>query len=118
MFREELQHLTERVPGAHGALIMGLDGIAVDKFTTQNGVNLEVLSAEYMSMVKKTAETNADLGIGSVAELSISTPDLLAILMAVTPEYFLIFALKPTGNSGRARYEARKSSLRLAKELS
>ena len=115
MFREELKSLTERVPGARGALIMGLDGIAVDRFLVEDEGNLETLGAEYLSVVKKFAETHEELGIGRIQELSMVTESLFAVFMSVTEEYFLVVAVPPNGNLGRARYEARKSSLRLEK---
>ena len=59
MFKEELKALTEQVPGAQGALIMGLDGIAVDRFSRDDTVNLEALAAEYLSLVKKLRETSS-----------------------------------------------------------
>ena len=117
MFRDELKKLTERVPGAQGALIMGLDGITVDKFEPGD-LNLDALSAEYLSLVKQTAETNEELGIGRVQEMNFITDRLVAILMSITHEYFLVLALPPNGNFGRARYETRKSTLGLADELS
>jgi predicted regulator of Ras-like GTPase activity (Roadblock/LC7/MglB family) len=118
MFRQALKELTARIPGAKGALIMGLDGIAVEKFTSGDGINLEAFSAEYLSLVKKTVETNQELGIGRIQELTVFTDSLIAIIKAVTPEYFLVFALPPQGYFGQARFELRKAVLRLAKELS
>lgn len=118
MFRAELQDLTHRTPGARGALIMGLDGIAVDKYLASEGINLEVFSAEYLSLLKKTLDTNRELGLGQLRELTVFTDHLIAIIQAVTTEYFIVFALPPEGNFGRARFEIRKSALRLAKELS
>ena len=117
MFREELKSLTARVPGAKSALIMGMDGISVDQHAVDKSLNLEALSAEYLSMVKKAAETNRELGIGPLVELSLFTESVVAVLLAVTEEYFLVLAVPPNGNYGRARYEVRKSALLLAKEL-
>ena len=117
MFKEELKNLTSRVPGACGALIVGLDGIPVEKYLAADGVNLEVFSAEYLSLVKKTIETNRELGIGSVKEMTILTESLTAIIKAVTPDYFLVFTLVPRGNFGQARFELTKAALRLAKEF-
>jgi predicted regulator of Ras-like GTPase activity (Roadblock/LC7/MglB family) len=118
MFKEELRDLTQRTPGARGALIMGLDGISVEKFVAGEGINLEVFSAEYLSLVKKTLDTNRELGLGRVKELTVFTEAMIAIIEAVTAEYFIVFALPPDGNFGRARYEIHKSALRLARELS
>ena len=117
MFKEELKNLTARIPSARGAIIMGLDGIAVEKYGASDGVNLEAFSAEYLGLLKKTIETNRELGIGRVQELTVFTESLVAIIKAVTPEYFLICALAGHSNFGQARYELRKSVLRLAKEF-
>ena len=83
-----------------------------------DGLNLEAFSAEYLSLLKKTFETNRELGLGRVQELTVFTENLIAIIKAVTNEYYMVFALPPHGNFGQARFELRKSVLRLAKELS
>ena len=44
--------------------------------------------------------------------------DYISRLMAVNEDYFLILAVATNGNSGLARYQLRKSVLRLVKELS
>ena len=118
MFKEELQDLTARTPGARGAILMGLDGIPVERYQPADGINLEAFSAEYLSLLKKTFETNRELGLGRVQELTVFTENMIAIIKAVTPEYYIVFALPPQGNFGQARFELRKSVLRLAKELS
>ena len=118
MFREKLKELTERVPGANAALIMGLDGISVDKYAGEGAINLEALSAEYLSMIKNSGETVTDLGAGDVKEFNLVTDELIAIIMSVTPEYFVVLALLPSGSFGRARYELKKASFQLASELS
>jgi len=118
MFKQELKSLTERIPGANGALIMGLDGITVERFSSDDLVNLEALSAEYLSLVKKSVEMNQEFGIGRIQELSVTTARLTAVFMAVTEEYFLVLTVAANGGIGRARYELRKSALRLAGELS
>ena len=51
------------------------------------------------------------------ASYKVLTESLVAIIQAVTPEYFLICALSNRSNFGQARYELRKSVLRLAKEF-
>ena len=117
MFKQELKSLTGKIPGAVGAILMGLDGISVEKYVIDKKINLEAFSAEYLSLVKRTFETNRELGVGRVDELTVFAENLTALIKAVTPEYFIVCALTAGSIAGRARYEMKKSTLRLAKEL-
>src|SRR5687768_11007683 len=59
MFKELLESIIERTEGSLGALIMGTDGIAVEKVLGEAGVdaNLDVAAAEFTSLVR-----NAPIG--------------------------------------------------------
>jgi predicted regulator of Ras-like GTPase activity (Roadblock/LC7/MglB family) len=118
MFKEQLRKLVDQIDHARGAVIMGMDGLAVEKVGSEDGLNLEALAAEYVSIIKRAVETNQDLGVGSIHEMTVFTDSVVAILKAVTPEYFLVCALTPDGNFGRARFEMRKSMFALERELS
>ena len=50
--------------------------------------------------------------MGKASEVSIRTEKLVAVARPLTPDYFVVLALSPEGNVGRARYE-----LRVAAEL-
>lgn len=117
MFKEPLKQLVAAIDGAHGVIIMGLDGIPVDKYVADDKLNLEAFAAEYMSLIKRTTETNRELGVGTIQELTVFADRIIAIIKAITPEYFLVFALRPDGNFGRARFEMRKTGLALEREL-
>jgi len=118
MFKEQLRELVDQIGEARGALIVGLDGLAVEKVSLDDELNLEAFAAEYLSLIKQTMEANRDLGVGGIRELTVFSENLIAILKAVTPEYFLVCALSPEGNFGRARFEMRKSMFALEQELS
>ena len=55
MFKEILETIIERTEGSLGALIMGIDGIAVERSLKQAGqeANLDVAAAEFTSLVRK-----------------------------------------------------------------
>ena len=97
---------------------MGLDGIAVDKLMSDHTLNIEALAAEYLSTVKKLIEANLEHRVGQIEELNVITDSIVAVVMAITKEYFLVLALPPNGNFGLARYQLRKCVLRLVGELS
>ena len=54
MFKELLESIVERTEGSLGALIMGTDGIAVEKVLGEAGMdaNLDVAAAEFTSLVR------------------------------------------------------------------
>jgi predicted regulator of Ras-like GTPase activity (Roadblock/LC7/MglB family) len=119
MFREPLAAVIERTDGSIGALIMGMDGIAVEKFLTDEAreANLDVAAAEFTSLVRNVQRTGGDTGIGSLSELVITYQGISIIMRMLSHEYFLILALRPEGNMGRGRFELRKAELQLAREF-
>ena len=54
MFKEALSEVVERTEGATGALIMGMDGIAVERVFLPEGsdTNMDVAAAEVTSLVR------------------------------------------------------------------
>ena len=68
MFKEMLESIIERTEGSLGALIMGTDGIAVEKVLGDAGAdaNLDVAAAEFTSWCV-------------VLNAPVTTPDLVAL---------------------------------------
>jgi predicted regulator of Ras-like GTPase activity (Roadblock/LC7/MglB family) len=119
MFKETLQAVIERTDGSIGALIMGTDGIAVEKVLMPEGVdsNLDVAAAELTSLVRNAQRTSDDVGLGALHEMVIACENYTLIMRLVSREYFLILAVRSDANFGRGRFELRKAELILAKEF-
>jgi predicted regulator of Ras-like GTPase activity (Roadblock/LC7/MglB family) len=119
MFKEPLEAIMERTDGSIGALIMGTDGIAVEKILRPEGrdANLDIAAAEFTSLVRNAQRTGADTGLGGLQELVVCYDDLNVIMRSINQEYFLVLALRPDGNLGRGRFEMRKAQLELASEF-
>jgi predicted regulator of Ras-like GTPase activity (Roadblock/LC7/MglB family) len=119
MFKESLEAILERTDGGMGALIMGTDGIAVEKVMRPEGrdANLDVAAAEFTSLVRNAQRTGGDTGLGNLRELVVFLDDACVVMRLVSHEYFLVLALKPDGNVGRGRFELRKAELELAREF-
>ncbi len=119
MFKESLQTLVEKTDGSLGALIMGADGLSVEKFFTEAGVeaNLDVAAAEYTSLVRTASRSGKDLDLGELRELVVVLAGVTFVMRLFNKDYFAVLALKPDGNLGRGRYELRKAELILAKEF-
>ena len=119
MFKEMLSSIIERTEGSLGALIMGTDGIAVEKVLGEAGAeaNLDVAAAEFTSLVRSAQRHGNDTGLGKLKELVVSFDDAVMIMRVLSRDYFVVLALSPEGNLGRGRFELRKVELKLAKEF-
>jgi predicted regulator of Ras-like GTPase activity (Roadblock/LC7/MglB family) len=119
MFKAVLETILEHTEGSLGALIMGLDGIAVERSLKKEGqeANLDVAAAEFTSLVRNAQRAGKDTGLGGLRELVISLDDAVVLMRLLSSEYFVVLAISPTGNLGRARFELRKAELQIAKEF-
>jgi predicted regulator of Ras-like GTPase activity (Roadblock/LC7/MglB family) len=119
MFKATLEAVVERTEGSLGALIMGVDGIAVERLLKEAGqeANLDVAAAEFTSLVRSAQKAGKDTGLGSLRELMISLDGAVLLMRLLGRDYFVVLAISPEGNLGRARYELRKAELQLKKEF-
>ena len=119
MFKQMLANIIERTEGSLGALIMGLDGIAVEKIIGKAGneANLDVAAAEFTSLVRSAQRSGTDIGLGNLRELVVCLDNAVVMMRLIGREYFVVLALSNEGNLGRGRYELRKAELELVKEF-
>ncbi|HAF13817.1 MAG TPA: hypothetical protein DHU55_18895 [Blastocatellia bacterium] len=119
MFKEVLEAIIERTDGSLGALIMGLDGIAVERLLKETGqeANLDVAAAEFTSLVRSAQRAGKDTGLGDLRELVISLAGAVVLMRLLGRDYFVVLAISPEGNLGRARFELRKAELQIASEF-
>jgi predicted regulator of Ras-like GTPase activity (Roadblock/LC7/MglB family) len=119
MFKEVLETVIERTDGSLGALIMGLDGISVERCLKEAGqeANLDVAAAEFTSLVRSAQRAGKDTGLGDLRELVVSLESAILLIRLLGRDYFVVLAMKPDGNLGRARFELRKAELQIAGEF-
>lgn len=117
-FREHLEQVCRSVDGAVACSLMGVDGIEVDTHL-QDGSDLDVKSllVEYSGVLRSAREAAEAHQAGGVAEIAIGTDKLVALVRTVSPEYFMVVALMPEGNLGKARYLLRVTAPKLRAEL-
>ena len=117
-FREHLEQVCRSVDGAVACSLMGVDGIEVDTHLVAGGeVDLKSLLVEYSGVLRSAREAAAAHEAGGVAEIAIATDKLVAVVRTVSPEYFMVVALTPDGNLGKARYLLRVTAPKLEAEL-
>ncbi|MFO0583133.1 MAG: hypothetical protein U0229_12750 [Anaeromyxobacter sp.] len=116
--REHLAEVCESVEGALACTLMGFDGIEVDAHV-QGGadVDMKSLLVEYSGVFRSAREAAEAYQAGGVAEVSIATDKVLAVARFISSEHFMVLALAPDGNVGKARFKLRVTAPRLRSEL-
>jgi predicted regulator of Ras-like GTPase activity (Roadblock/LC7/MglB family) len=119
MFKEALNEIVEKTEGATGALIMGMDGIAVERVFLPEGsdTNMDVAATEVTSVVRGALRAGHNTDLGGLRELVVSFEGVSILARMVSAEYFVVLTLRPDGNVGRGRFELRKAELQLAREF-
>jgi len=108
--------IRDRVEGTLAVSLIGLDGISVESINPGN-VPLDVMGAEFGGFIKSIRLTNTELNTGEVLQFSLVTEKYIALISAVTSEYYVLLVTKPDGNYGRARFELARAKQLLHEEL-
>jgi predicted regulator of Ras-like GTPase activity (Roadblock/LC7/MglB family) len=116
-FLDTLRGVARRVPEARALLIIGTDGIPVERLLLSQDPNLEAMAAELATLVRSTLGSTADTGLGDLRELSLVSSGMTALIMEITPQYYLFVSLGPGGVIGRARAAMRVACVTLEREF-
>jgi len=117
-FSEVLKGLTEKVQGAKGALIVGMDGIIVEEFSQDpEGIDFNSIGAEYGNVLKEIQNASSSLRLGNASEVAVMTDAVDLIMRKINDEYFIALLLSPKKNLGKGRFLVRGASRRLEKEF-
>jgi predicted regulator of Ras-like GTPase activity (Roadblock/LC7/MglB family) len=116
-FGEALRIVSTKVPETQMLMIMGTDGIPIEKLVLRPDPNLEAVAAEYTTLLRASVSASSDTGLGELRELWVVTEKMIAILVSITDEYFLFAALAPGALAGRARFALRIAGMSLKREF-
>ncbi len=116
-FADALKSIADRIPEARMLVIMGTDGIPVDRYVRAPDASLEAIAAEYTTLLRASLTAAHDTGLGTLREVTIVNDALTALLVAITPEYFLFAALDPGARVGEARFALRRAGYNLEPEF-
>jgi predicted regulator of Ras-like GTPase activity (Roadblock/LC7/MglB family) len=118
-FAKSLTYIADQVEGCAGATILGIDGILIERVTRtmDPALDLELIATEFTTLLRRSTRTAADTGLGELSEIVFVTDLMTFLIRPITTEYFLLLALNPGGNVGRARFELRKAQLALESEF-
>jgi predicted regulator of Ras-like GTPase activity (Roadblock/LC7/MglB family) len=116
-FGKALQDIARRVPETQLLIIMGTDGIPIEKLVVRPDPSLEAIAAEYTTLLRASVQAANDTDLGELREMSVVTDKLTALLVGITPDYFLFAALSSGALAGRARFALRIASVALQAEF-
>jgi len=107
------------VEGAVACSLMGVDGIEVDTHLSgePEDLDLKSLLIEYSNIFRNARDAADTHQAGGMAELSINTEKLVTVARLVSSDYFMVVALKPEANYGKARYLLRIAAPKVRAEL-
>ncbi|MDQ3258156.1 MAG: roadblock/LC7 domain-containing protein [Acidobacteriota bacterium] len=118
-FKKALGNILESTEGAICVMLMGTDGIPVEKVIMPGTgeENLDIAATEMTSLVRNAQRTGHNVGFGSLSELVVRMQNATFLIRQMSNEYFIVLALDSEGNIGRGRFELRKAELDLSREF-
>jgi predicted regulator of Ras-like GTPase activity (Roadblock/LC7/MglB family) len=118
VFATHLKKVVDNVDGGIGALIMGLDGIAVDTYVRDGEkVDLNTIGMEFSFILTQVRKAGDILKLGGIREIAIKAEQLVIVIRMLTDEYFIAVALGAGGNFGKARFLLRLVAPKMLEEL-
>ena len=81
-------------------MIMGTDGIPIERLVRQPHANMEAVAAEYTTLLRASVSAAADTGLGDLRELSMVTDQMIALLVG---HHARVLPLRRPGSGGLAR---------------
>ncbi len=114
-FEENIEHLLSSCPGARGAAVIDADGIPV--VARPKLASLEVLGAEFASILHDVGQAGRELQHGVLKQISIYSEDVVVILTTIVSGYFLVLVLEREGLVGKGRFLSRVAGGRLYPEF-
>jgi predicted regulator of Ras-like GTPase activity (Roadblock/LC7/MglB family) len=116
-FMDALKGIASRVPETQVAMIIGTDGIPVDKLVVNAPAHAEAVAAEYTTLLRDSVSAASDAGLGNLKELTVVAEKMSSLMVSITPEYFIFAAFRPEVLAGKARFAMRLAALALEGEF-
>jgi predicted regulator of Ras-like GTPase activity (Roadblock/LC7/MglB family) len=111
LFTNLLNQLAARTEGAEMVLLVGTDGIIIERVGEEKEADFDALAAEYAVVLNRSRFTATDTGLGKLNELLTITDQTILLTKILTEDYFVMMRLNPQSSLGRARYEVRRTEL-------
>ena len=119
-FEPTLQKMIDSLPGVLGIALMGADGIPVAEVAAPGASGNDLVGGagvEFGRILDEVRKGADALGAGRVDEMTLALARCTLVFRSVDDELFLVLALAPDGNLGKARFQVRRHLLELREQL-
>ena len=114
---EILKEMVQAVEGGLGAMIMGLDGLAVAQHLAGEIPDFEGISIECCGFVKKLIQLANSMAQSIFNQFAFITSKYQILCYMVSSDYFVIFVITREGNFGKGRYLTKLAARKIKKEI-
>lgn len=117
-FNYLLTNLLVDVPAAVGAIFFDAEGEAIE-WVTRHGdpYELKVEGAYHSIFARKLEQVIDSLSAGEIESYTVASRNLVALTQVLPHGYYVVLVIDRTGSQARARYQLRRASKVLAREL-
>jgi predicted regulator of Ras-like GTPase activity (Roadblock/LC7/MglB family) len=123
-FEPTLRKMIEGVPGAIGVALMGSDGIPIAELYVGPSGGIEsgdgevgAAGVEFGRILEEIRKAADAIAGGRLEEVVIGLARFHLLFRVVDEELFLVVALAPRGNLGKARFLMRRHLLELQEQI-
>ena len=122
-FGSILKTIVENCGGGVGAALMGSDGIPIDQVMADGEAartleeEFSAAGVEFGRILDEIRKVSDALGGGALRETVVTLARFSLVFQIVDEEFFLVLALLPDGNLGKARYLMRRHTPALREQL-
>jgi len=122
-FKEILQEIVEGCGGGMGAALMGTDGMPIEQVGSDRESevplleDISVAGVEFQRVLEEIHKASDGIEAGSMEETVLIFARISLVFRPVDEETFLVVAVAPDGNLGKARYLIRKNLYAIRQEL-
>ena len=122
-FASILQEIVDECGGGLAAALMGADGIPIEQVEASGEVReplsdeVDVLGVEFGRILDEMRKASDSVGGGALEEVSVRLASFWVLMRVVDDETYLLVALEPDGNPGKARFLMRRQLMALRDEL-
>lgn len=121
-FESVLRKMIDGVPGALGIALMGSDGIPIAELYAEDAAEaadgaVGAAGVEFGRILEEVRKASDAIAGGRLDEMVIGLSRFWLLFRVVDEELFLVAALEPRGNLGKARFLMRRHLLELQQTL-
>ena len=122
-FASILQEIVDGCGGGLAAALMGADGIPIEQVEASGEAHVsladevDVLGVEFGRILDEMRKASDSVDGGGLEEVSVRLSNFWVLMRVVDEETFLVLAIEPNGNAGKARFLMRRQLMALREEL-